>query len=668
MFLRRLKAAAVLLALGAGASSLTLHLLAAVQDDKEQRISAPQVVPDQKSAAAKPKAAYRLTGSVRVEGTGQPIAGAKLQMIQLQKYPELSSLELQTGPIPWTETSTGTDGEFSFEALPGTGGVRLLFPPRGYLIAKPSSGFDLQFGFGPDNRVIRKDFLLRPGTVWKFRLSNTTKSSSSYDVDWLRGSGYAEFDGEGLAHQTLPSDGGKFSISIGKFQDDPYGRLRMTLEAAAGFRPDSLQEISRDPNARCGFRMIDTAGRTATLQAPGFLEAVNEQGKLVIRIDLPDLDHWDVGEIVGQVVDDGGRPIEGARINLLTVGAAHWRGERGRWTTDAEGRYDLLSVPRRLLDGTVPKQIVEATKEGFCGAFRSASFDLRAAGKLLSLEPIRLYTGVESRGDVVDHRGKPVVGASVVAHCLSLYASGADRVFTDDKGCFVCRDVRAGPARVSVGFGQLQVRHLCLADGSPTEVRIQLPGESEELVPRNGRGAVLPQPLNIGQPAPEWLFATLSDGRLRTLAEQRNRGVVLYFWDITDPRSVSYLPVLAELRSEFERHGVFFLAIHGPGQDDNLIRRVLEFKRAPLLWAVDFDRQANTSKDVGATAWRYGFQSAPLVVGIDKEGKVAFRYDRQGWSPQPPFVDEKRSRGGPDRRGMEQTVQERARVADSENS
>jgi hypothetical protein len=46
-------------------------------------------------------------------------------------------------------------------------------------------------------------------------------------------------------------------------------------------------------------------------------------------------------------------------------------------------------------------------------------------------------------------------------------------------------------------------------------------------------------------------------------------------------------------------------------------------------------------KRIGATAWQYGLQSIPLVVGIDKNGKVAFRGDPQGWSPAPAGKDEK---------------------------
>ena len=72
------------------------------------------------------------------------------------------------------------------------------------------------------------------------------------------------------------------------------------------------------------------AGRSATLQALAFLEPVNEQGKLVIRIDLPDLDHWEVGEIVGQVVDHEGRPIVGRDLPSPSVTAVAGGASTGR--------------------------------------------------------------------------------------------------------------------------------------------------------------------------------------------------------------------------------------------------------------------------------------------------------------------------------------------------
>jgi hypothetical protein len=297
------------------------------------------------------------------------------------------------------------------------------------------------------------------------------------------------------------------------------------------------------------------------------------------------------------------------------------------------------------------------TKEGLAGAVSpEIHFDPAAKGKPLEGGPIRLQPGVELRGVVVDHRGSPVVGAWVRSSSHS-FGSGwsGQAIRTDERGRFASRNLYPGPTSLSVSYGKLKDDHTYLADGSPEEVRIQLPAQPEAIEAPNAPRAPLPQPLAVGQPAPEWLPGAWSDGRLRTLAEQRNRVVVLYFWTMSDALSVSRLPILAQIRNEFEPRGVFFLAIHGPGEDERQVRRVLEFKTTTLLWAMDLDRQASTSKNLGATAWQYGLRSFPLVVGIDKNGKVAFRGDPQGWSPEPAAAD-KNEKPEPNRTPTEESM------------
>ncbi len=84
-------------------------------------------------------------------------------------------------------------------------------------------------------------------------------------------------------------------------------------------------------------------------------------------------------------------------------------------------------------------------------------------------------------------------------------------------------------------------------------------------------------------------------------------------------RAVSHLPVLVQLQRKFEPQGVFFLTVHGPGEDEKQVRKILEFKKTPLVRAMDLDRQASSWKHIGATAWRYVLQSFPFVVGIDND-------------------------------------------------
>ena len=81
--------------------------------------------------------------------------------------------------------------------------------------------------------------------------------------------------------------------------------------------------------------------------------------------------------------------------------------------------------------------------------------------------------------------------------------------------------------------------------------------------------------------------------------------------------------MLAKLKSEFELCGVVFLSIHTPGESDQTIRRLLEFQKVPLLFAVDQDRHADDNDPTGVTAERYRSHGFPSMFLIDSTGKIA---------------------------------------------
>jgi len=87
--------------------------------------------------------------------------------------------------------------------------------------------------------------------------------------------------------------------------------------------------------------------------------------------------------------------------------------------------------------------------------------------------------------------------------------------------------------------------------------------------------------------------------------------------------------VLAKLKSEFEPRGVVFLSIHTPGESDQTIRRSLEFRKVPLLFAVDQDRHADDNDPAGVTADRYRIRGFPSMFLIDRAGEIGLS-TRQG--------------------------------------
>jgi thiol-disulfide isomerase/thioredoxin len=169
-----------------------------------------------------------------------------------------------------------------------------------------------------------------------------------------------------------------------------------------------------------------------------------------------------------------------------------------------------------------------------------------------------------------------------------------------------------------------------LADGSPELIRIKLP--ERMIAPAVNPGIGPDEPLALGAPAPEWKVGPWSDRVARKLADERGKVVVLYFWGMPFLQSVSVLPALGKVADEFRPRNVEFLAIHSVEPDAETTReqgrRVLAFYGAPLAIAVD--EAGVPGHPRGATAKLYGIGALPVLIVVDRAGKIAFRSDLSG--------------------------------------
>jgi hypothetical protein len=104
---------------------------------------------------------------------------------------------------------------------------------------------------------------------------------------------------------------------------------------------------------------------------------------------------------------------------------------------------------------------------------------------------------------------------------------------------------------------------------------------------------------------------------------------VLYFWGTDFWQSVAALPALGRLAARFEPKGVIFRAIHRSDGDEERTgqeaRRVLVLKGTPLIFTLDQMRVERHSR--GMTAQEYGVNGYPVLILIDRAGKIAFRSD-----------------------------------------
>ena len=601
----------------------------------------------EKSAGLTPKpqlkaqaSASRLTGTVRVEGTGQPVAGARLRIS--------IGFVMFAGSQEEKVVETGADGQFAVDLPAGNTRVWLSDPPAGYLVLSAERAME-DLEVRADQPVAKREYSVRQGTIWNFQFLRgsdrrpfrgivTTISRIMTPYVPSR----AQADDRGRARLTLPTEGRKADLGIR--ESDPLtsseietGMLPLTLDWEPGFRPDELEEISRIEGNDRRFRLLDAHAKSAVLHAPELIEPVKEKGKLVLRVTVPYRDAKDFGALTGQVLDEYGSPVAGAHVGVWPPGAPREPdGLRHRATTDPQGRYRLRDIPRRAIDGKPLEVRLTVTKAGYAGVqFERLTLTDGDPEKPKVIDPIRLERGVSLRGLVVDHRGQPAAGAAVCSTQLPLQAvsSGTPQTTrTDENGRFLIDDLHRGVTSIYVFHGKVRKSGLYLADGSAEAIRIKLPERMEERGPNIGAFlAPPPEPLAVGQPAPEWQVGPWSDGRPRKLADERGKVVVLYFWGVGFWPSVSALPSMSKLATRFQPRGVEFLAIHNAEPDEDLARelgrKVLAFRGATLVMAIDQCRSPRHAG--GVTVQRYGGQGFPLpvIIVIDRAGKIAFRSD-----------------------------------------
>ena len=224
---------------------------------------APAARPRQAPAAArKDESPFRMTGTVRVEGSGEPVAGAKVQV-------DLGTRDLRAD---FREAVTDADGRYSIPLPEGNARPLFFYPPPGYWL--PDAGKHWKFfAVTPQQPVYRKDYLLRRGTTWTFRLTRGPKKepvvhgfASTYHVPGDSDiSVNARTDSKGDATLTFPDEAGKVGVIL-RAGDEGHVLLRM--EWSHGIPPPVEREFPRTAARERRIRLIDAAGGTVTITGP----------------------------------------------------------------------------------------------------------------------------------------------------------------------------------------------------------------------------------------------------------------------------------------------------------------------------------------------------------------------------------------------------------------
>jgi RNA polymerase sigma factor (sigma-70 family) len=650
MLLNQVRVGTVLILFGIGSSYWTWRALAAASDSEGQ--ASPKQAATRTTASAPksqmtaPATTYRFTGSVRVEGTGEPVQGAELK-IQLGDLTGSSHLERIR------RVTSGKDGQFFADLPSGQASTWGVVAPAGYWAPASKPGSDETFVLSPAQPTHHKDYLVRRGIAWPFRLTmgadQRPARDGSVDASIADAILRNEIDASGLAYLTLPSKGGSVTayVSTDRRMQRRYPSsvpVAIPLEWARGFRPDAVRKVERlggrfrltDDAGRVttigdsGRVVIDQTGRTATRPEAGRVEPIITGGQLVIVVNLPESESIAAGDLAGQVIDDQGRPIDG----VLVSPAFHiHEGGRGggvfpddaenRAVTDQNGKFLIRGIRCPVLYGRRTTFSLVVRKEGYA-SLETPEFSAQPgkADALRVLDPIRLEPAVSLTGTVVDPEGRPAAGVWVTP--LGSFGLRGQSTRTDTEGKFTVRNLPKGLIEVAFQYGPLEAAGEYLADGVADEVKIQLRPKDATPTPVKAARPTTPQPPALGHPAPPLQVVGWTDGKSRSLVDYRGKVVFLDFWGIWCGACLNEMPNLERLKQKYEPRGVVFLSIHTPGEEIEKIHRFLDLKKSSLVSALDEHRRQPENSYNGVTADRYGVRGYPTLVLIDRQGNLAF--------------------------------------------
>jgi|GEM_PF-2972241 len=212
-------------------------------------------------------------------------------------------------------------------------------------------------------------------------------------------------------------------------------------------------------------RMAGWAGTELTVSAPGYADhhmtapgvSASEQSQLSVAL-------WPVATLAGQVVDERGRPLEGATVKAVRELVEVHKRRQLKARSDSAGRFlidDLTSGTWRLtasLIGQTP--------------FDPLTIEL-AHAEDLDLGTLVMPEGGVLAGVVLDSMGEPIAGVGVLARREIPPGPEDPRMnaLTDERGRFNLVDVFPGSYRLST-VEQIQGK-ATVSRGERTEVTLQ---------------------------------------------------------------------------------------------------------------------------------------------------------------------------------------------------
>jgi protocatechuate 3,4-dioxygenase beta subunit len=456
-----------------------------------------------------------------VDREGAPVVGASIEAMPLEHLDE---------PEPW-RVSSDAEGNFVLDTLPpGPVGLRASAPGFAVTVAEAIAPqddvllvldrlYELRGRVaGPPDVLARTRVRLEGSGVWPAR-QVALKPDGTFTFDRVPDGVYAveavappSADGPGYASIPLENVTPELAVTLGLVAafdvevlvEDPMGHpaagARVTLGNASIGVLQRFATTGEDGIARVG--PVVPGPYVLRADAEGYLPATPlsiaiedaDPPQVTLRLAAP-------GEIRGQVVDEDGRPVEGARVSVVaqelhTVGESAARarvfsaaavGTGSLGVTEGpvppipgadEDDDEGIASPRSDADGRFAVELLPpgryalvATHPDFA---HGTSVDVElGVGAHEADVVLTLRAGERLTGRVVDGNGRPVDGARVRVD--------DDSVFTDRRGVFDAGPRRGRVRIVARAAGLAPAVEVVTVGARPVDVELVLAAADGEL-------------------------------------------------------------------------------------------------------------------------------------------------------------------------------------------
>jgi RNA polymerase sigma factor (sigma-70 family) len=394
----------------------------------------------------------RVQGRVTAANTGQPVAGATVRVL-IQGVPGKGAV---------AEARSDADGRYALDVPLGHCNVWGVYAPAGYY-TQDRKAFGAVLTTAAEPHAVR-DFVLQPGSPWRVELHGVPvpadrppQFSALADPERrIFASGEiisAIGDASGKAVLTILTTAGRFRFSCGlTTSPSRYEIPPANLDIDPDFDPRRIQGVPEPLQERKAVRLRDSAGHSAVVEGA---EVRVEAGQAVLRFHAQPIPVAAALVLRGRAVDEGGRPVEGAKVTAAFAGGGGGAMSQLKARTDAQGRFVLPDVllPQSFF-GLDSRTYMIVVKPGFHGA-QTRELDLREVQRVGGGDfgTVVLKPGRTLRGKVVDENGRPLHGA-LVTNMTNYFLYSHLRCRTDAEGRFAMPDLAFGSQKLQAQYGE----------------------------------------------------------------------------------------------------------------------------------------------------------------------------------------------------------------------